>query len=233
MAQTQIASIIQQAMSLIDDVRLTQQLAENPSLFYRRMNGYVSLAIPLMSSPPELYSYVTSAYQESAYADFAWVSTEESMSAETQVATGCKGYDLCSVSLMSADGRSTTPYTDASYDPVTGIVTFPVQSAEGLMYEIDFYEDGSFAELSAQEMRLFALAVALMWNERLNNNWLNIQPKIKDSSFETINESNYIDKMTQRGRELRLEFTDEIKKYEQMVTYERVVHNHRTLPGQL
>ena len=233
MAQTQIAEIITSAMVIIDDVRLTQQLKLNPALFYRRMNGYVNLAMPLLSSPPELYTYLATEYEESEYGDFTWVSTNESMEQATEVPTEMTGFDLCSVSLVSPDGKSAMPYPEAVYDAETGIVTFPVQLKEGLVYEIDFYKDGTFSELSPQIMRLFALAVALMWNERLNNNWLNIQPKIKDSAFETLNESNYIDKMSGRSKQLRLELTDELKKYEQIVMYERVIHNRKTLPDQL
>ena len=233
MAQTQIAEIISNAMVIIDDVRLTQQLRLNPALFYRRMNGYVNLAMPLLSSPPELYSYISSGYVPSQYADATWISTEASTEQTTEVATGFTGYDLCSVSAVSPDGKETVPYTEATYDAETGVVTFPIQAEDGLAYEIDLYKDGTFPELSPQIMRIFALAVALMWNERLNNVWLNIQPKINDSAFKTLNESNYIDKMSARGKTLRLELTDELKKFEQIVMYERVIHNRKTLPDQL
>ena len=233
MAQTQISEIINDAMVIIDDVRLSQQLSENPALFYRRMNEYVGLSVPLMSSPPELYTYVSSGYSMSLFADSMWLSTPESTTQAAEYDTGYKNFDLCSVSLMSADMKHSTPYSGAAYDPETGIVTFPIQPSEGLTYEIDFYKDGSFSDMSPQIKRLFALAVALMWNERLNNEWLSIHPKIKDSAFDTVNESNWIDKMTFRSKELRREFSDEIKKYEQMVAYERVVHNRKTLPDQL
>lgn len=226
MAQTQIADIIQKAMVVIDDVRLAQQLSQNPALFYRRMCGYVDLAVPMLSSPPELYTYITNDYEEPQFADTVWVSTQESTEGETAYDTGLAGYDLCSVSMYSADGKQITAYTEAQYDPETGIVTFPAQSEEGIIYDIDMYKDGSVAELTPQMMRLFALAIAVMWNERLDNNWLNIQPKIKDHSFETINESNYIDKMTLRAKEKRHEFTDELKKFEQTAMYQKTV-NHR------
>lgn len=225
MAQTQIADIIQKAMVVIDDVRLTQQLAQNPALFYRRMSGYVDLAVPMLSSPPELYTYVTGELVEPQFADAVWVSTEESTEEETIYVTDFTGYDICCVSVRSADGKQLTPYTEAAYDEQTGTITFPQQTEEGIVYDIDFYKDGSVAELTPQMLRLFALAVAVMWNERLDNNWLNIQPKIKDSSFETINESNYIDKMTYRAKEKRLEFTDELKKFEQTAMYQKTVNN--------
>lgn len=225
---TQISEIIKKAMVIIDDVRLTQQLAENPAIFYRRMCGYVELAIPMLSSPPELYRYITDNLTESEFASAAWVSTEESLTQETDVDTGKTGFDLCCVSMYDQDEKSVIQYTGAEYDPETGVVTFPVQTDTEIVYDIDFYKDGSVAELTPQMERLFALAVAVMWNERLDNNWLNIQPKIKDSSFSTINESNYIDKMTARAKEKRLEFTDELKKFEQNTMYERVVRNRRS-----
>lgn len=225
---TQISEIIKKAMVIIDDVRLTQQLAENPALFYRRMCGYVELATPMLSSPPELYRYITDNLTESEFASAAWISTEESLTQETDVETGKVGFDLCCVSMYDQSARNVVRYTSAEYDPETGIVTFPVQTETEVVYDIDFYKDGSVAELTPQMERLFALAVAVMWNERLDNNWLNIQPKIKDSSFSTLNESNYIDKMTNRAKEKRLEFTDELKKFEQNTMYERVVRNRRS-----
>ena len=155
-------------------------------------------------------------------------SATESLESVTEIDTGNIGYDLCCVSKFSADGKSTSPYSEASYDPETGIVTFPVQTEENVLYDMDFYKDGSVAELSPQMIRLFALAVAVMWNERLDNNWLNVQSKIKDSSFNTVNESNYIDKMTTRNKEKRLAFTDELKKFEQTLAYEKAVKNRPT-----
>ena len=225
---TQLTDVIKNAMTIIDDIRLTQQLAQNPVLFYRKMMGYVELAIPMLSSPPELYTYITSEYEAAEFTEAAWVSTEESLAAETDVETGKIGYDLCSVMVNKGDGKPPVPYTEAEYDSETGIVTFPVQTVSGLVYDIDFFKDGSVADLTPQMMRLFALAISVMWNERLDNDWLDITPKIKDSSFSTINESNYIDKMTARNKEKRRVFTDELKKFEQTTMYQKVVNNNPT-----
>lgn len=225
---TQLADVIKNAMTIIDDVRLTQLLSQNPALFYRKMCGYVDLAIPMLSSPPELYTFITDDLKIPEFADATWETTGKSLMEETQVETGKIGYELCSVSKYSDDGKSTTPYLEATYDAETGIVTFPVQENTGITYDIDFYNDGSVADLSPQIMRLFALAVAVVWNERLDNNWLNIQPKIKDSAFETVNESNYIDKMTARAKEKRLAFAEELKKFEQMTAYQKTINRRKT-----
>lgn len=220
---TSIAEIISEAMIYIDDVRLQEQLSTNPALFYRRTSAYVSAAMPLLSSPPELLSHIERNYKAPEYDDFTWVSTDEStMDAETEVATGCIGYDLCSVISYSEDGTYTEAYTDATYDAETGIVTFPTQETSGIEYEIDFYKDGEVSDLTVTMKRLFALAIAIVWDERFSNTWLNLQPKIQDSSFHTVNESTYMDKLTQRMVAKRQAFQDELRKYEQTTAYANI-----------
>lgn len=222
---TSIAEIISEAMIYIDDVRLQEQLSTNPALFYRRTSAYVSAAMPLLSSPPELLSHIERKYKAPEYDDFTWVSTDEStMDAETEVATGCIGYDLCSVVSFSEDGTYTQAYTDATYDKETGIVTFPTQETSGIEYEIDFYTDGEVNDLTFTMKRLFGLAIAIVWDERFNNTWLNIQPKVKDSSFQTVNESNFMDKLTLRMIANRQAFQDELRKYEQNNAYTNTIY---------
>lgn len=223
---TALAEIISEAMIYIDDVRLNEQLNVNPALFYRRTSDYVSAAMPLLSSPPELLDYIQNKYTEAQYDDFLWVSTEESVSSETQVDTGCVGYELCSVVIYSDDRMYVHPYTDFTYDPETGIVTFGLQELAGVEYELDFYKDGEVNDLTLSMKRLFALAIAIIWDERLNHTWLSITPKLKDSSFQTVNESNYIDKMNQRMVANRQALQDELRKYEQNNAYRNVNKNH-------
>jgi len=216
---TAIAEIISEAMIYIDDVRLQEQLDVNPALFYRRTSAYVSAAMPLLTSPPELYKHIVGGYVEPQYNTFTWTTTSASTTQETEVDTGCVGYDLCSVVIYSDDGQFVTPYTEATYDPETGIVTFPQQTEVGIEYELDFYKDGEVNTLTFSMKRLFGLAIAIVWDERFNRNWLNITPKVKDSTFSTVNESTYIDKLSNRMKENRQEFQDELRKYEQVNAY--------------
>lgn len=223
---TAIAEIISEAMIYIDDVRLQEQLSTNPALFYRRTSAYVSAAMPLLSSPPELLSHIQKEYVAPDYDDYVWISTAEStMDDSTEVGTGCIGYELCSVVTVYEDGL-TTPYTDFEYDSETGIVTFGEQSTEGIEYEIDFYKDGSVADLTFSMKRLFGLAIAIVWDERLDRNWLALTPKVKDSSFQTVNESNYMDKLAIRKVTNRQAFQDELRKYEQDNAYRNVYKPH-------
>lgn len=220
------------AMVLIDDVRLTEQMAISPALYYRRMSLFVQAAIPMLSRPPELLTYLTNTVDEPQYTDFEWISTEESKLSETVVATGAVGYDICScvIDEVLTDGRvMQTPYA-VTYDAETGNVTFPQQSASGIVYQLDFYKDGSFATLSDAQIQLFASAIAVLWDERLLNTWLSRTPKINDSSFATVNEANYTEKTSQAHLRREQSFHEQLKHYEQLCSYQTVVSN-RGYPG--
>lgn len=219
---TAVAEIITQAMVYIDDIRLQEQLAVNPALFYRRMSEYITAAMPLLSSPPQLFDYVNKEYTAPEYGDMYWTSTDESTAGETVLSTEYIGYDLCSIVSLDSENNATT-YSDAVYNSETGEITFPQQLSADINYEIDFYKDGEVADLTPTMLRLFALAVAIVWDERFSNSWLSITPKIKDSSFQTVNESTYIDKLTNRQKENRQRFQDEMRKYEQNSAYKTIV----------
>lgn len=221
------SDIVSAAMVQIDDVRLQEQLSVSPAQFYRRMAALITQAIPLMARPPELLTYIKTGMVGPLWSDYEWVSTEASTADETGVATGMTGYELCSVvSVKTEAGRPTlTPYPDAVYDATTGIVTFPAQPTAGITYEMDFYTDGDFPTLTETQMRLFALAVAVVWDERFSRTWLSITPKIQDSSFKTVNESNYMREQQNRLHNNRQSFNDELKKYEQDCAFQTALRN--------
>ena len=114
-------------------------------------------------------------------------------------------------------------YTFSGWDKeltaVTGNVTFPVQSAAGIKYTIDFYTDGAFGTqnkaLTVRQMELFSLAVAIVWDQRMDRNWLNIQAKVHDSSFNPPSEGTYTEKINQRLMRNIQMFNDKCTKYEQ------------------
>ena len=222
MATTTVSEIISQALIFIDDVRLTELLQASPARFYRKLSAYVETAIPLLNRPPELYTYVAGGYVASTYTSDSWTSTEASMTEPTTIVSEA-GYDLCSITQRSEDGLYETPYTNFSYDAETGEITFGIQEKADVQYEIDFYKDGEFETLTLTQKRLLSLAVTTVWNDRFNNDWLAMHMKIKDASFNTVNESNYIEKMTIRFEELKQAFASELHKYEQDVAYHRVM----------
>lgn len=220
---TTVSEVISQALIFIDDVRLTELLQVSPARFYRKMSAYVQAAIPLLNRPPELFAYVSEEYVEPTFESSEWTSTFESVGTSTEVDTGITEYDLCSVTVRSEDGTYESPYSDFTYNAETGIITFGPQTQSGIQYEIDFYKDGSLADLSITMMRLMALAVTTVWYDRFSNNWLNMQMKIHDSSFDTVNESNYIEKLAFKNKEIKQAFTSELHKYEQDVAYNRTI----------
>ena len=219
---TAVSEVINKAMVILDDIRLTNLLQQNPALFYRKMQQYVDLAMPMVSRPPELYEIITKDYQPCTFAESSWTSTEQSLTEETVVDTGVIGFEMCCVSQFSEDGTTAELY-NAVYNSETGEVTFPVQTAAGIYYEMDFCSDGEFADLTQNQQRLMALAIAIVWDERFNHNWLNLQPKIKDSAFNTVNEANYMEKLTFRMIENRQAYNDELRKYEQDNAYDKTI----------
>ena len=214
------------AMMPIDDIRLQEQMEISPALFYRRMSLYVTAAMPLLSRPPELLTYLAKDMVTPMYDDYEWTSTAESALAETVVETGMVGYELCScvISKILDDGRVLQIPYEVTYDAETGDVTFPIQDNEGITYQLDFYTDGSFADLSEIQIRLFAQAIVLLFDELFTNSWLNRQPKINDSSFTTVNEANYTEKTSQAHLRREQAFNDELKHYEQLCAYKSRVN---------
>ena len=212
------STVITAAMQVIDDERWTEQLAIDPAQFFRAKSETLKYAMPLLSRPPELLTYLQTGLVEPEYAEGSWVSTEASTEAETQVETGFIGYELMSC-VIRVGGVEVLPYPDASYDPETGIITFPQQTEAGIEYDWDLYTDGELPDLTPTQLRLFGLAMAVVWDEHFERNFLDITPKISDSSFKTVNEANYIEKGNHRLQMNRQAFNDELRKYEQDCAY--------------
>ena len=216
------SEIITASMTVIDDERLNELLTVSPAQFYRRMSDYVKMALPALKRPPELLSTLQAGMDLPEYSDSVWTSTVASTSASTDVATGMIGYDLCSVIIRSGDpagGVLYDAYPDAVYNSETGVVTFPIQPDIGIDYMMDFYKDGEFPTLTESQMELFALAVAVLWDRRFERTWLNLTVKIHDSTFDVVNESNYLEKSSQRLVRNVQDFNDKLKAYEQMCAY--------------
>lgn len=232
---TSWADIVSASLVQIDDVRLEEQMAVSPAQFYRRMSAMIQQAMPLLARPPELLSELKREMVLPQYDDYEWQSTEESTTQSVQVDTGMLGYELFSVTqrVMHRNGTiSLVPYDGATYDPETGIVTMPIQATAYTNYDFDFYTDGSFMDLTETQMRLFALAVAIVWDERFSRNWLSTTAKIHDDSFKTVNEANYIQQTTKRLHDNRIAFDHEMRAYEQLCAYNgvfKVTYNRTAL----
>lgn len=219
------------AMTNIDDVRLQEDAANDPAAFLRRMSLYMENAIPLFSLPVQMREYLRDGLVMPLYGDVYWDSTAESLQKETVVETGMVGYELFSCAAVEQDvtgGMIVTPYSGAVYDPETGRVTFPQQEAAGIRYSLDFYTDGEFGhDLTLEQKRILGLCVASVWDERFFRNWLNDQVKIKDASFDTVNEGTYMREGAAKHEKNRARLMDEMHKYEQDCTHLNVVQRGR------
>lgn len=219
------------AMTEIDDVRLQEEAANVPAAFLRRMSLYMVNAIPLFSLPVQMRAFLKEGLVEPKYGDVFWTSDEKSMSGETALDTGMVGYELFSCAAVEQDvtgGVTSVPYMAAKYDAETGAVTFPPQEAAGVTYTLDFYTDGEFGnDLTMEQKRILGLCVASVWDERFFRNWLNDQMKIKDASFETVNEGSYMREGAAKQEKNRARLLDEMHKYEQDCAHLNVVQRGR------
>lgn len=222
-------------MVVIDDIRLRDELVENPALFFRRAYGYFENAMPLIDRPFALVSYLNEGYVPPKFSDFGWTSTEESQTEETVINTGMAGYELFSCSILTADSAGAPaliPYKDASYDAKTGDVTFPIQAQEGVVYTMDFYTDGVIRpddpkELSPSIMRLLGLACAVVFNEREVNAWLSNQNLIQSKSFSLHSPATHTRAQVERAAAARKSFYEELRKYEQNADFNTKVKSPR------
>lgn len=221
------SKILINSMQIVNDTRWEEQLALSPAQFFRAKSEMLKCAIPLLNSPPELLSFLTDGLVSPEYGSIEWETDENSLSNETVIQTEFLGYSLMSCTVRIGDCGESIPYEGALYDSATGEVTFPVQESTGIQYELDFYEDGEFKhELTMTQMRLLALAMAIVWDEHFSSDWLNRQPKIHDSSFETVNEANYTEKVDRELVSRVQKFNDELHKYEQICAYNTAINRY-------
>lgn len=216
---TGFGEIIVAAKLLIDDIRWQEELEFDPAKFFRAKSDYVMMALPLLNRPPDLLTYLQKGLVKPSYNSLRVDVPEQG--AVINVPGG--PYDVVSCVRIGADNIEQTRYDNITYDAEEGTVTFPAQDLGGYTYEIDLYADGSCQELTSSMMRLFALAVAVVWDQRFDRNWLNMQMKIKDSSFSTAAEGQYAEKISQRYQRNTAMFVDELRKFEQDIAYHNVV----------
>ena len=225
---TSWSEVLTAALTVINDIRWRKQLATNPAEFYRAKSAYITMALPLLCRPPELLQHLQNGLVEPSYASADWTVSDSDTNGEAvTIHTGLTGYELMSVVRILPDGMGEMPYSEAKYDAESGDVTFPPQYKSGTAYSIDFYTDGELQDLTLTQKRLLALAVAVVWDEHFDRDWLNKTPKIHDASFETVNEANFIDKSSKSRSENRAIFEDELRKYEQNCAYTATVPKTR------
>lgn len=218
--------ITDDAMLIINDLRLSEELAENPALFFRKMSFYMKQAVPRFNRPPEIKNWLT--YTEPVFADYSYT-PDSDISEETTIDTGLLGYDFMSAGIITSDVYGNPVYTPissgvASYDADTGVITLnpteidPIES--GCTLSFDFYTDGSFDnDLTAAQRRILALCIQYVWETSFVNDWLNRAPRAKDRSFDAGNVSSQTRANTERINAVKRTLDDEMTGYAQSCEY--------------
>ena len=226
---TSWASVItDDALLLINDLRLNGELAENPALFFRKMAFYMKSAIPRFNRPPEITGWLT--YTEPGYNAMVYT-VEDEQTEDFTIPSGLTGYELMSAGVMTEDVYGNpvyTPFSGATYDLETGEITvtasFEEPVAAGTVLSFDFYTDGTFDhDLTDGQRRILALCLQYVWEQAFADDWLNRAPRAKDRSFDAGNVSSQTRANTERLNAIKRTLDDEMTGYAQSCEYMQAV----------
>ena len=229
MAQTTFSDILLgYVMQEIDDETWADELALSPARFFRAKSDSVLNGISRFNRPPEVQQWL--AHVPPKYDDFTFDPVGVSANPFV-IHTGKTGFEMCSVVVCEPGRNGVSQYSATSeYDATTGDVKV-YWSIEGSQYvEIDFYSDGRFIfNLDEETKNILGLCIAYNWFNRFAANWLNMQPKIRDKSFDIASESAHMTSATARSKELRLTLDDRLLHYEQNLYYRQQIPNNQKL----
>ena len=198
-----------------DDIRLRDEMEENPARFMRKMALYMKNGIPMFNRPPEAKVWLQ---HEDPEWDDTEIVTAEALEPGGTIDTGVTGFEMCSVGVLEEDDIGTPVYrsVDAEYDAETGTVTVNEALGAEATVQMDFYTDGQFVNDLTEEMKnILGLCVQYVWERRFNNDFLSRTPKVKDDSFEVGNESNWIAKGTERLKTIYGQLNSALVSFEQ------------------
>lgn len=205
------------ALVEIDDIRLSEELAENPSAFFRKMSLYMKNAIPRFNRPHTMAERLVSVPPH--YDSYEWTADGSRL-----VKTGKTWYELCCACIIGEDqfrNPTVTPIRDIEYVADYGMVRMPWLEP-GTKVTIDFYKDGYFREhLTPEEKRILGLCVQLVWEARFSGNWLDRTPKVKDKTFDMGSEANQMRANSDRFRMLENSLNQELNRFEQNLAYRK------------
>lgn len=207
------------------DVRLQDELDENPAKFFRKMSMYMKNAIPLFNRPPDVREWL--AHTEADFDDYS-VETTGAFSDGDVIVTGKTGYTLCSAGVLEEDDFGQPKYTpiEVEYDAETGDVTLLEVVGSGVEIQFDFYTDGYFdKDLTAEMKNILGLCVQYVWERRFANDFLYRTPKIRDKSFDTGNEANWNTKETERLKTIYGQLNSA------MIAFEQALSANETIPN--
>ncbi len=220
------------AMTYIkNDLPLDADLRNRPPVFYNRMERYMRAAIPRFNRPPfmaaKLAKYTAPRFTDAIYTADG-TETQIADVAKAVIPSGVTGYDICCAARITQDryGDTAMEYlTVTDYDSATGDITLAANLEAGDTIELDFYASGSFEQtLNDTEIDILAFAIYAVWEKRFDNDAIERQSKIRDSSFTTISEASQTNAGTARQTAVDNQLFQMIRMYEQNYAYGKVVN---------
>lgn len=213
------------AMQGNNDLNWLEELEISPAGFLRAKSQTVINAIPRFSRPPEMAAWLR--FTPPLYDDATYTAEADQPSGMV-IDTGKSGYEICSAVIVDANGGATA--VKSTYDAETGSVTIGQEIAAGTVIDIDFYTDGVFEnELTEEQKRILGLCVVTDWFYRFTNDWLNMQPKVKDKTFDVGSESAQMTANTAKYKEMRNMLNDAMLRYEENVAHRNVVNKYQSV----
>ena len=121
------------------------------------------------------------------------------------------------INYVATDGVTYTPYTDFTYDDVSGNVVLNTEIPAGTEVDVDLYTDGFFEnDLDPTQQRILGLCVAYDWYFRMANAYLNVINPITDKTFSPRSATSEDKRAnTARFTELGRQISSELMAYEQ------------------
>lgn len=208
-----------------DDVRLQDELEDNPAKFFRKMALYMKNAIPLFNRPPDIRAWLK--HTEADFDDYSEETTSILNDGDV-IETGKTGYTLCSAGVLEEDDLGQLKYTpiEVEYDAESGDVTLLEVVGSGVELQFDFYTDGYFEHDLTEEMKnILGMCLQYVWEKRFAGDFLYRTPKIRDKSFDTGNEANWTTKETERLRTVYGQLNSA------MIAFEQALSANETIPN--
>lgn len=215
----------------IDDENLIELKTADAPLYSYKMYGYLRMAIPFITLPAELQSYLIDDFIEPMFnSAVSTVDTDKTSNFVVALGTEYKDYEISSCRMKLVDYFGNVTFVPIDHQYINSIGNVVVTASEenpipaGSVLTFDFYKDGSFAhDLTPEVMSIIATAFELAWNIRFSENWLDRKPKIDDKSFSTQNIANKQNSDTARIEEIKRRLAGQMRRFEQNKWYLRLV----------
>lgn len=228
MATTFSDVITNNALIEISDVRLNEELEQNPAAFMWKMAAYLKDGIPLFKHPAEAKSWLS--YTDAAYEQESFNISPDDIAPYTL--QGAAGYDMASAAIITYDKFNNPVFTPVActYDSETGTITIPETIEGGGEVEVYYYTDGTFDNDLADDIkRILGLCVQYVWTSRFVNDYVVQSAKVHDKDFNISSEANYNRAETDRLNRLRDHLYDEQRSLEQNLRYGQTVSSGKKL----